>query len=83
MDTRAITRKLRNHGVMMGLSDYHQNPQRRRWKHLKRLPDYGSIDFVKDITTDKPYQWGLALQDLLSSKINVKTAVRMYPIYAE
>jgi carbamoyl-phosphate synthase small subunit len=26
---------------------------------LKNLPGYGSLDFVKDVSTDKPYQWGL------------------------
>jgi carbamoyl-phosphate synthase small subunit len=57
VDTRAITRKLRNFGVMMGLISTTKTPSA-AMEELKRLPDYGSIDFVKDITTDKPYQWG-------------------------
>jgi carbamoyl-phosphate synthase small subunit len=29
-------------------------------KQLKRLPPYGSNDFVKEVTTKEPYQWGLS-----------------------
>lgn len=57
VDTRAITRKIRNFGVMMGLITSTKTPGN-ALEELNRLPDYGSIDFVKDITTDKPYQWG-------------------------
>jgi carbamoyl-phosphate synthase small subunit len=57
VDTRAITRKLRNYGVMMGLITTTKTPST-AVEELKHLPDYGSIDFVKDITTDMPYQWG-------------------------
>jgi carbamoyl-phosphate synthase small subunit len=58
VDTRAITRKLRNYGVMMGYISTMRTPSE-AFEELKRLPDYGSIDFVKDITTEKSYQWGL------------------------
>ncbi|MBN1190256.1 MAG: glutamine-hydrolyzing carbamoyl-phosphate synthase small subunit [Dehalococcoidales bacterium] len=58
VDTRAITRKLRNHGVMMGYITSTLAPAE-AVKRLKGLPDYGSMDFVKDVTTEKPYRWGL------------------------
>jgi len=57
VDTRAITRKLRNYGVMMGLISTSKTPNQ-AIEEMKELPDYGSIDFVKDITTNAPYQWG-------------------------
>jgi carbamoyl-phosphate synthase small subunit len=57
IDTRAITRKLRNHGVMMGYMTTSKTPSQ-AIEDLKNLPDYGSIDFVKGITTEKPYQFG-------------------------
>jgi len=57
VDTRAITRKLRNSGVMMGLITSTKTPGA-ALEELKRTPDYGSIDFVKDITTAAAYQWG-------------------------
>ena len=58
IDTRALTRKLRNHGVMMGYLTTTKTPGQ-ALEALGQLPDYGSTDFVKDITTPEPYQWGL------------------------
>jgi carbamoyl-phosphate synthase small subunit len=58
VDTRAITRKLRNAGVMMGYLTTTKTPSQ-ALEALNCLPDYGSTDFVKDITTPKTYQWGL------------------------
>jgi carbamoyl-phosphate synthase small subunit len=58
LDTRAITRKLRNYGVMMGYITTMRTPGE-ALEELKRLPDYGSTDFVKDITTEQTYHWGL------------------------
>ena len=56
VDTRAITRKLRSAGVMMGMITSDKTPQQALEK-LKKVPDYGSTDFVKEVTTDKPYKW--------------------------
>jgi carbamoyl-phosphate synthase small subunit len=58
VDTRAITRKLRNYGVMMGYISTMRTPGE-AIAELKHLPDYGSTDFVKDITTEKAFRWGL------------------------
>jgi carbamoyl-phosphate synthase small subunit len=58
VDTRAITRKLRNYGVMMGYITTMRTPGE-ALEELKRLPDYGSTDFVKGITTEQTYRWGL------------------------
>jgi carbamoyl-phosphate synthase small subunit len=58
VDTRAITRKLRSHGVMMGIITSSMTPSQ-AIEHLNHLPGYDSIDFVKDITTTSTYQWGL------------------------
>ena len=56
VDTRAITRKLRSVGVMTGMITTDKTPQQ-ALEQLKKLPDYGSIDFAKQVTTDVPYQW--------------------------
>jgi carbamoyl-phosphate synthase small subunit len=58
IDTRALTRKLRSVGVMMGYLTTIRTPSQ-ALEQLKRLPEYGSTDFVKDITTPMTYQWGL------------------------
>jgi carbamoyl-phosphate synthase small subunit len=56
VDTRAITRRLRSAGVMMGMITSTKTPAQ-ALEAIKSAPDYGSIDFVRDVTTDKPYQW--------------------------
>jgi len=56
VDTRAITRQLRSSGVMMGMITSSKPPQQ-ALEELRRLPSYGSTDFVRQVTTQAPYQW--------------------------
>ncbi len=56
VDTRAITRKLRSAGVMMGIITTDKTSEQ-ALKELKKLPDYDTIDYVKQVTTNAPYQW--------------------------
>jgi len=56
VDTRAITRRLRSAGVMMGMLTSTKTP-RQALEELKKQPGYGSIDFVSTVTTKKPYNW--------------------------
>jgi carbamoyl-phosphate synthase small subunit len=55
VDTRAITRRLRSAGVMMGMITSNKTPQQ-ALEELRKVPSYGSIDFVKQVTTQAPYQ---------------------------
>ena len=57
IDTRAVTRKLRSVGVMMGMITSTKTPAE-ALKALKQAPGYGGIDFVREVTTEKPYRWG-------------------------
>jgi len=56
IDTRAITRKLRSAGVMMGMITSDKSVQE-ALDEIKKMPDYGSIDFTRQVSTEKPYQW--------------------------
>jgi carbamoyl-phosphate synthase small subunit len=56
VDTRAITRRLRSSGVMMGMITSSKTPAE-ALEAIKQAPDYGSLDFVRDVSTDKPYEW--------------------------
>jgi carbamoyl-phosphate synthase small subunit len=56
VDTRSITRKLRSVGVMMGIITSNKTPQE-ALSDLKQQPSYGSIDFVKEVSTEAPYEW--------------------------
>jgi len=56
IDTRAVARRLRSKGVMMGMITGTRTPQQ-ALEELRRVPGYGSIDFVRQVTTQASYQW--------------------------
>lgn len=56
VDTRALTRRLRSVGVMMGMIALEGTPEE-ALERLKKLPRYDDIDFVKQVTTRSVYRW--------------------------
>jgi len=60
VDTRALTRRLRNTGVMMGYVAIGEPPET-ALERLRQLPRYDLIDFVRQVTTEAPYPWQEAL----------------------
>ena len=55
VDTRAVTRRLRSSGVMMGMIT-RDDPQS-ALKRLASLPSYGSVNYVSEVSTPSPYTW--------------------------
>ncbi len=56
IDTRAITRRLRSKGVMMGAIAAGEDPDR-TLERLRDLPTYEGSDFVQQVSTAEPYSW--------------------------
>ena len=56
VDTRAITRRLRTQGVMMGIIAVDESPEK-ALSRFRDLPRYGDVDFVKQVSADAPYEW--------------------------
>ena len=56
VDTRAITRRLRTQGVMMGAIALDQTAED-AINRLAKLPAYGDVDYVGQVSTDDPYEW--------------------------
>jgi carbamoyl-phosphate synthase small subunit len=56
VDSRALTRRLRSSGVMMGILTSEMTPEE-ALRELNALPRYDSIDFVKLVASDKKYKW--------------------------
>ena len=57
LDTRALTRKLRDYGAINGgISTEILDPER-LLNRVKQAPDMSGLNLVKDITTDKTYEW--------------------------
>jgi carbamoyl-phosphate synthase small subunit len=62
VDTRALTRRLRSAGVMMGTITTDETPEE-ALARLRGVPSYGSIDFVRRVSTEQPYDWQPALSE--------------------
>ncbi len=60
VDTRALTRRLRSAGVMAGTITSDETPEA-ALARLRGAPSYGSIDFVRQVSTEEPYDWQPAL----------------------
>jgi carbamoyl-phosphate synthase small subunit len=56
IDTRALTRRLRSSGVMMGILSSEMTVEEAS-KELKSLPKYAFTDFVHQVSTEKAYKW--------------------------
>ncbi len=56
VDTRAITRKLRSAGVMKGIISSSKTPSQ-ALEELRKIPAYGAIDFVKEVSVKETYCW--------------------------
>jgi len=60
VDTRAITRRLRTRGVMMGVIAVDESPES-SLARLRDLPGYGDVDYVQQVSTEATYEWDQGL----------------------
>ncbi len=56
VDTRALTRRLRSAGVMMGTVTGAESPEV-ALAHLRALPRYGDVDLVPTVSSPRPFTW--------------------------
>ncbi|MFO7773539.1 MAG: glutamine-hydrolyzing carbamoyl-phosphate synthase small subunit [Dehalococcoidia bacterium] len=56
LDTRALTRRLRSVGVMMGIITSEMTVAEASGE-LRTLPRYDVTDFVRQVSTEKAYEW--------------------------
>ena len=56
VDTRALTRRLRSVGVMMGTLTSDESPQD-AIARLREMPRYDNVDFVPEVSAESPYDW--------------------------
>ncbi len=56
VDTRALTRRLRSVGVMMGTIAAEEEPQQ-VLARVRDLPRYDDVDFLPEVSTESPYEW--------------------------
>ena len=73
VDSRAITRRLRSRGVMMGLIT-REEPET-ALRRLTEMTRYGDLDFVGTVTTSESYHWDAPLRDGPSAAKNYRVLV--------
>ena len=56
VDTRAITRNIRRHGVMPGTISTTETPEE-ALARLRALPGYDDVNWVDTVTTDRVFDW--------------------------
>lgn len=70
VDTRAITRRLRSVGVMMGTITSDETAEE-ALQRLKRMPRYDDIDFVKGVSTKASFEWDHSPGEGLAGKYHI------------
>ena len=57
IDTRSLTRHIRDKGAMNGIISSNDLNIKSLEKKLKKSPDMNGLDLAKDVTTQKKYKW--------------------------
>ena len=57
IDTRSLTRHIRDKGAMNGIISSKDLDIQSLEKKLKKFPDMNGLDLAKDVTTQKKYKW--------------------------
>jgi len=57
IDTRALTRHLRNHGAQMGIISTVDSKPESLLDKVNKHPGISAFDFVKEVTTSKQHKW--------------------------
>ena len=66
IDTRAVTRRLRSEGVMMGIIT--TGAPGAALKRLQDAPPYGDLDYVASVSTGEEYDWNPSVDDRRDAK---------------
>ena len=57
VDTRAVTRRIRREGVMLGTITTDEDGEQ-ALERVRALPGYDNVDWAAQVTTAAPYEWG-------------------------
>ncbi len=82
IDTRQLTRHLREHGVLKAcLVAGEQIDEQAAVEAANRFPGLVGMDLAKEVTTDKPYSWKEGVWDI-NSGLSEVTADKSYKVIA-
>jgi carbamoyl-phosphate synthase small subunit len=75
IDTRALTRHLRNRGAQMGMITTSEEPTRTLLESLRNGKKLVGRDIVQEVSANAPYDWPLELAGLQDTRSDFKVAV--------
>jgi len=79
VDTRAITRHIRNHGAMNGIISTIDSDLESLKKKLSQAPNMTGFDLAKEVTCQNQYSWS-SINQSTNQSINFKVAALDYGI---
>jgi carbamoyl-phosphate synthase small subunit len=75
IDTRALTRHLRDHGAQMGMVTTSEEPLEALLEKLRRGRQLVGQDIVQEITSRQPYDWPIDISGLPPQETHYRVAV--------
>ena len=74
IDTRAVTRRIRTRGVMMGAIAINISPEE-ALSQLKNIPAYGKVNYVTQVSAIEPYNWTQSIKNIPQKNADLKILV--------
>jgi carbamoyl-phosphate synthase small subunit len=69
IDTRALTRHLRDHGAKMAVLSTRDIDPKSLLKKIKKVPSIVGSDLAQEVTCKKPYSWNKPLYDIANNRL--------------
>lgn len=82
LDTRALTRHLRDHGAQNGIISTTDLDPASLIRKARAVPDMAGLDLASGVSCDKPYHWTEGLWDLAGGYPQVDPATLKYRVVA-
>ncbi len=82
IDTRALTRHLRDHGAQNGIISTIDSDHASLVKKARAVPSMAGLDLATGVSCDKPYHWSEGLWDLDTGYADLTGKARQYKVVA-
>jgi len=82
IDTRALTRHLRDHGAQNGIISTIDSDHANLLKKARAVPSMAGLDLATGVSCNKPYHWSEGLWDLESGYADFSKKERPYKVVA-
>lgn len=78
IDTRALTRHLRDHGAQMGVVSSVESDPTVLYEKVRSHPGIGGVDLASQVSTEVPYSWDSGLWEAGSAHVEKRHSLVVY-----